>query len=179
MRWKLNILLFCTILLAACTDQEYEKEDVVAILNGDEIKIKEILWQYSLDEDPENSIYNYLKQEIVILEAEDSGITVSKEEIEEKKQLVYPNSDPVERFEVIEEQEFYEKQASLFDVSPEEYYEIWEDNTYTKQLYVEKYIDEIIGEPSDDFETWGQEVDEHINNLFEEYKEDKKLIIKY
>ncbi|MEC5425765.1 hypothetical protein QGM71_20055 [Virgibacillus sp. C22-A2] len=147
---KLRLFIICTILLTACTGQNFEKEDIVAVLDGNEIILEEILWQYSLGEKPEDRIIDYLKQEVVIREAKYRGVTVTEEEIEERKQLQIPNSNANERFEVIEEKEFYEGQASILEVSPEEYYEVW-----------------------------GQEIDEHINELFDEYKEEEKLIMKY
>ncbi|WP_226035269.1 hypothetical protein [Aquibacillus saliphilus] len=66
---KLNLFLFSIIFLTACTGQPFEKEDTVAVLSENEIKVEEILWQFSLEDNPEAIIVDYLKQEIVIQEA--------------------------------------------------------------------------------------------------------------
>ncbi|KAA0542431.1 hypothetical protein FZW96_21335 [Bacillus sp. BGMRC 2118] len=177
---KIRLFILCTFLLTACTGNQFEREDIVAELNGNEIKVEDILWQYSLDENPEAIVLDYLKQEVVIQEAKDKGITVTEEEIEERKQAMFPNSNANDRFEVFDEKEFYEKQAAILEVTPEHYYKVWEANTYTKQEYVEKYIEMNFGEPTDDedVDVWGQEIEKHIKELFDKYKNEGKLITK-
>lgn len=44
-----SIFLFCACLVPiACTKQTYEKDDVIAILNGEEMKAIDIMLQYLL-----------------------------------------------------------------------------------------------------------------------------------
>ncbi|WP_088102865.1 hypothetical protein [Halalkalibacter urbisdiaboli] len=175
---KLRLFLLCAVLMTACTGQKYEKEDTIAVLNGEEIKVEDVLWQFSLEKETENIINMYLKQEVVIQESKDKGITVSEDEVVEKIQALFPSSEPIDRFEFIDDKTFYEQQASLLGVSSVKYFEVWEDITYTKQAYVEKYIDKKIGEPTEeDLESWGQMIDEHINELFDTYKREGKLEI--
>ncbi|WP_157842659.1 hypothetical protein [Bacillus alkalisoli] len=40
----------------------YNKEDTVAVLDGREIKVEDILWLYSLEGNAEDKITGYLKQ---------------------------------------------------------------------------------------------------------------------
>ncbi|MDQ0252762.1 hypothetical protein J2S74_000134 [Evansella vedderi] len=171
------------VFIAACSDQGFEKEDTAAILNGEEMKYEDIMVQFSVDENREETVINYLKQEIVILEAREMGITVSDEEVEESKKAIFPGSDASERYKMIENKElyeFYEQQASLLGVSPEEFFEAWEERTYQIQAYVEKYIDAKFGYPDkgEDVDEWGQKIDDHLDKLLKNYKEDGRLIIK-
>ena len=121
-----------------------------------------------------------MKEEIVILEAKDMGITVSDEEVEESKQFMLPDSEASERFEMEENKEFYGTQASLLGVAPEDYYEVWEDKTYKRGAYLDRYFDTMFGEPveEDDAKLWEQKINKHLDELFETYKENGKLTIK-
>ncbi|MCL7745521.1 hypothetical protein [Halalkalibacter alkaliphilus] len=176
---KLKLFLICTLLLVGCTGPKYEKEDIIAVLEGAEVTVEDVLWQYSLEKEEEKIINWYLKQEIVIQESQARGITVSEDEIDEIKQELFPGSKPPERYEYLDDKSFYEQQAALLGVSPEEYYEIWEGITLTKQAYVEKYIDEKLGGPTEEeVDLWAQKIDEHIDELFDTYKKEGKLVIK-
>ncbi|WP_027963586.1 hypothetical protein [Halalkalibacillus halophilus] len=178
---KILMVLLFTIFLAACSQPKYEKEDVVAILDGEEITAEEVLWQYPLnDEQSEEHIKNYLKEEILVKEAIERGITVSEQEIEESKQAMAPEADVEMRYEIhSEENDFYDNQADTLDVSPITFYEIWEDRIYTNQLYIDEYINELFGEPEDDKgEQWGRNIDNHVDDLYDEYLEEGRLILK-
>lgn len=175
-------LLFLIIFLVACSEQDYEKDDVVAILNEKEIKIEDILWLYSLEENTEERIIGYLKLEVLIQEAKNIGITITEEEIEDRKLAIFPKSTASERFEESDNKEFLEKQASILGVTPEKYFEVWEDNSHRAGAYIVKYVFEIFDEPNDaehiqEIEAWDQKVNEHIDDLFQRYKDEGKLII--
>ncbi|MBU8907464.1 hypothetical protein [Desertibacillus haloalkaliphilus] len=179
MKIKVLFISVSLMFIAACADQGYEKEDTAAILNGEEITYEDILWQYSLTANIEDTVIGYLKQEIVILEAQDMGIVVSDEEVEENKRLLFPGSGVSERYQKLEDKQFYEEQASLLGVSPEDYYEVWEEKAYRSQAYMNKYIEKNFGTPAegDDGEAWGQQINDHIDQLFHDYIESGELII--
>ncbi|MBB5172391.1 hypothetical protein [Texcoconibacillus texcoconensis] len=179
---KITFWLFGAILLASCTGPSYETDDTVAFLDNEEITVEDVMVQYSIEEGGEDVIEGFLKQEVVVQEAKDMGITVSDEEIEESKQAMMPGSEVSERYEALEDQSdqtFYERQASALDMVPEEYFEVWEDKTYTSQAYMDKYISETFDEPAseEDAEAFADDVNDHIDALFEEYQEDGRLVV--
>ncbi|AOM84484.1 hypothetical protein [Salisediminibacterium beveridgei] len=178
---SLIIMMAGMILFTACQSPNYDKDEVIAELNGEEIKVEEVLWQFSLEEDPEDMMTHFLKQEIMLLEAKDMGIVVSEEEIEESKQAIFPDTEAAERYELTDDKDFHEKQASKLDISPEEYFEAREERMYKVQAYTEKYIEAEFGYPSDsdEIDEWGEKIDSHFESLFDRYKEDGKLIIKF
>ncbi|MFA9558274.1 hypothetical protein ACERII_13280 [Evansella sp. AB-rgal1] len=176
----LSSVLIFILFFVACSEQDYEKEDIAAVLNGEEITYEEIMWQFSLEDDLEKWVTAYLKQEIFIIEAKTQGITVTDEEKEERKEGMFPGTTASERYELMETKELFDSQATLLGVTPKEYYEVWEDKSHRAQAYIDKYIDEIFGRPTegDDVDKWGQEIDEHIEDLFNDYIETGKLEMK-
>lgn len=177
---KPKLLLLLIIFLVACTSQEYNKGDTVAVLDGREIKVEDILWLYSLEENTEERIVSYLKQTVLVQEAKNMGITLIEEEVEESKQAIFPGYTAIERFEENKNKEFYRKQASILGVSPEEYYEVWENTSYTAAGYMDQYINQVFGEPDsvEHAEWWNKMVNEHYDEVFERYKSEEILEIK-
>ena len=168
-------------LFSACHSPNYEKDDVVAELNSEEIKVEDVLWQFSLEENPEDAMTDYLKQEILLLEAKDRGIVVSEEEIEESIEAIYPDADASERYALTDDQAFHEAQAEKLGISPEDYFEGREYRLHRTQAYTETYIEAEFGYPADseDVHEWGEEIERHLERLFDKYLEDGQLIIKF
>ncbi|SOC43706.1 hypothetical protein [Ureibacillus acetophenoni] len=159
------------IFLVACSEQTYDKNEVIATLKGEDIKVSDILTQYPIEDE---YIENFLKEEIVIHEAKNMGITVSDEKIEELKQTYYPRGE----FTIIED--FHKEQAEVLGITAEEYFEIWSLTYLKRNEYIQEYIKAKFNEPSsiEEGEKWGEEIEAHINNLFTHYKENRDLIIK-
>ncbi|WP_332633050.1 hypothetical protein [Halalkalibacter flavus] len=175
---KFKFLIICLILLTACSGTNYDNEDVIAVLKGEEIKAKDILSQYSLED---KNIEIYIKEEIIILEAKSKGIAVSEQEIQENKKMLFPGADTGEILKIIpdKDKEFYEKQAAVLGISPEEYFDIWNDAYHSRDAYIQKYIVQKFGEPTsvEDGELLSEDIDDHINKLLSSYKENGELIL--
>lgn len=171
-------MLLLLIVLVACSEQEYKKDDVVATLNEKEIKIEDILWQTSLEENPEHRITAHLKLEVLIQEARELGITVLDEEIAQRKRDSQFDSNASEMYEL--NKQFYEEQASILGVSPEEYFEVWADQSFATGAYLEKYVSMLFGTTNDaeNLEVRDKKMNEHMDDLFQRYKNEGKLIMK-
>lgn len=172
---KIRFILFLflsLIFLVACSDQTYDKNEVIATFKGEDIKVSDILTLYPIEDE---YIEIFLKEEIIIHEAKNMGITVSDQKIEELKQTYYPSDE----FILIEN--FHKKQAEILGITAVEYFEIWSLTYLKRNEYIQEYIKAKFNEPSsvEEGEKWGEEIEEHINNLFTYYKENKDLIIKY
>lgn len=115
-----------------------------------------------------------MKGEIVIHEAKNMGITVSGEKIEELKQVYYPSD------EFVQIEDFHKEQAKILGITAEEYYEMWSLTYLERNEYIQEYIKANFDEPSsgEEAEKWGKEIENHINNLFTNYKDKKDLIVK-
>ncbi len=171
-RYLFYVFACCLILLVACSSfTSNGKEDVIAVLDGEDIKGKDILTQYQIED---SYIEVYLKEEIVIHEAKKIGIEVSDEEVEERRLALYPSLD------MIENREFYELQAATLDVSAEEYFELWAKEYLMRNEYIQQYVSETFADPSDGDVggvAWGQEINQHIHHLYLMYQEEEQLVI--
>ncbi|WP_394192045.1 hypothetical protein [Paenisporosarcina quisquiliarum] len=175
---KIKLLLFLSLLsfflLVACSDQTFENthelDYIVATLNGKDITTREIISQFSLTDE---NIEYYLKQEIVIDEAKNAGATVSKAYIKELKEILYPNAESVEM------EKFNVKEADALGLTNDEYFDMWSLIYLERNEYFQTYIKSKFGEPAsfEDGEEWGKEIESYINNLYESYIENQKLII--
>ncbi|ADU32253.1 hypothetical protein [Evansella cellulosilytica] len=173
-------VLIVAFLLVACSERTFEKDETVAILNGNEIKVEDLLLYTSLEENAEEIILSHLKLKVVAEEAKSMGMTVTEEELDEAKQGIYPGSTPQERYEMLPSTEFYEQQAAILGLSTEEYYEIWEDKTQTISAYLGKYIYYKFGDINDseteeEVKEWEDKANKHLNELFELYKKEGML----
>ena len=170
------VLLFM-LLLAACSTEvnEFELDKVMAVLNDQEIKARDILTQYPLDDE---YIEIFLKEEVIISEAKALGIRVSEEEVLAQSQTVFPGLEPVEIYQLLDEKDFYISQAKLLGVTPEEYYGLWADSYYARELYIQKYIGKMFEEPTtiEEGALWGEQIEEHINERFSHYVASGQLI---
>ena len=175
MKIKLLFLsLLSILLLVACSDQtsekKYELDNIVATLNDKDIATREIISQYSLTDE---NIENYLKQEIIIDEAKNAGITVSKTYIKELKEMWYPNAESVEM------EKFNGKEADALGLTNDEYFDMLTLTYLERNEYFQTYTKSKFGEPAsfDEGEEWGKEIESYINKLYESYIENQKLII--
>lgn len=183
---KFKLLFICFILLSACTGTSYESEDVIAVLKGQEIKGKDILALYPLND---KQIEIYIKEEIIVIEAKNMGIQVSQDEIESIKNSLYPGLNKSEILQNIPEsnRQFYEEQAAALDITPEEYYEIWSDKHYSRDAYIQKYINEKFFNPAtaegvdlmkqENSNKLNKEIEKHLEELIDLYKKNGDLII--
>lgn len=168
------ISLLFILLLAACSDrvskEKYDLDGIVATLNGKEITKREIIEQYPITEE---NIEVYLKEEVVIDDAKNSGINVSKAHIEELKEMWYPNA------EVVKMEDFHVKEAKALGLTNDEYFDLWALTYLQRNEYIQTYIKTNFDEPSatDGIDDWGKEVESHIEELYKNYIENQKLII--
>ncbi|GAE33712.1 hypothetical protein [Halalkalibacter akibai] len=104
------VILAC-LLLGACQTSAVENDQVIAVLNEEEIRASDILTLYQVEKP---YIEMYLKEEILIQEAHKLGITISEDEIEEAKQMLFPGATISEQLEFLSEEslEFYQTQAN-------------------------------------------------------------------
>jgi hypothetical protein len=175
MKFKVFILgLLSIVLLGACSDQDsekdYELDDIVATFNGYDITVKDIISQFSLTDE---NIENYLKQEIIIDEAKNTGFTVSEESIKQLKNMVYPNAESVDM------KNFNAKEAKALGMTNDEYFDMWTLTYLTRNEYFQTYIKSKFGDPTsiEEGEEWGKEIESYINNLYDSYIENDVLII--
>ena len=176
MKFKLLILgLISFFLLGACSEQNleknYELDEIVANFNGNDITVKDIISQYPLTDE---NIEHYLKQEIIIDEAKNAGVTVSKESIKQLKDMMYPNAESVEM------ENFNAKEAKALGMTNDEYFDMWTLTYLNREEYFQTYIESKFGEPTsnEESEEWGKEIESYINNLYNSYIENDMLIIK-
>ncbi|MGD6831105.1 hypothetical protein ACQCT5_03010 [Sutcliffiella halmapala] len=170
---KLNVSYLycvCIIFLVSCSEPGNDKNEVIASLKGEEIRVSDVLTQYPVEG---KYIEIYLKEEIVIREAKNRGISITEQEIKELKGLLYPSDQPSQI------EDFHGKQADFIGITAEEYFEIWSTTYLERNEYIQAYIKSEFGEPSSENveDKWGSSVQSHIDELFEDYQENKELII--
>ncbi|TYS64553.1 hypothetical protein FZC76_18515 [Sutcliffiella horikoshii] len=171
MKLKLCLFSFISLVfLVACSEETYDKNELIATFKGVDIKVNDILTQYPIEDE---YIEIFLKEEIVINEAKTIGITVSQQKLEELKQTYYPSG------EGIQIEDFHKEQAEILGITPKEYYEMWSLTYLERNEYIQEYIKTKFDEPAsiEDGEKWGKEIEEHINKLFTNYIDNNDLII--
>lgn len=170
MKLKLG-LLFCPFFaLIACSTQIYEIDEVIAIVNGEEIKAIDIMLQYPLED---KHIENYLKEEIIISEAKKAGLSISEESLKTAKDF-FSN----EEFHLLTD--FQREQAKALNMSVEEYYEIWLTTHLERSEMMQAYVFTTFGVPTEEeTDTWERKVEDHFEHLVETYIANGDLVIKY
>ncbi|MEC2071378.1 hypothetical protein [Alkalihalophilus marmarensis] len=179
-------LLLSVIIVTGCSNAAYDLDEAVAVLEGEEIQAKDVLTLYPLDDE---GIRNFVLGEVLVQESKNMGIFISEKEIESNKTALYPGLEPQEIYETLPEEEkaFYEEQAEVLDVTPEDYYEIWLDAHHTHSAYIQAYTTKVIFNTDleedinlmdpEDLEMMDQRIDDHMNELMELYKQSGKLTV--
>ncbi|MDG5787237.1 hypothetical protein QA612_07005 [Evansella sp. AB-P1] len=169
MKYKL-VILFSVIFLVACNQSiDYEKDEVVAVLMGEEILFEDVLKQYPIRTD---YVDIFLREEVIVQEAKETGIVVTEEEVEELKEPFYNAIQDVDM------ENFYERQGEELGITPEEYFELWSETYLTRDTYIQRYIHSVFELPDEDEEEeWEKEVQQHMADLFFEYQENGDLVI--
>lgn len=165
--------------MAACSDSfEYDNEDVVAIVRGEEITIGEIRFLYP-DDKVLNNIEDTVKTELIVQEAKRMNLDVSKE-IEETIQAMgdYPPED-VDTPAAESIRTFAEPQAKKLGMEPKEYYEAYIEKTTEMNAYVNQYIYEVLGEPDPELgiDEYNEMVNHYIDQLIELNNDDIQIFI--
>ncbi|MCM3489849.1 SurA N-terminal domain-containing protein [Alkalihalophilus marmarensis] len=179
-------LLLSVIIVTGCSNVAYDLDEVVAVLEGEEIKAKDVLTLYPVDDE---GIRNFVLGEVLVQESKNMGIFISEEEIESNKTSLYPGLEAQEIYETLPEEgkAFYEEQAEVLNVTPEEYYEIWLDAHHTHSAYIQAYTNKVIFNTDleedidlmdpEDLEIMDQRIDDHMNELMQLYKGNGKLTV--
>jgi hypothetical protein len=162
-----------TIAVACSPQTTYEDEDVVAVVKGEEITVKDIRSLYFVeDEDMPKMVENFVKEEILVLEAKKMGLDVMDEM--ESMDLLFPLGNTGN-------EDFFEKQADYLGITVEEYYEVYFRERLERDAYVNKLINEVLdlsNYEADDLEIADEEINEYIDNLLNEYEEDIEILLK-
>lgn len=163
-------LIGCANKDSELTNTPTEKEDVVAILLGNEITKKDILTQYPLED---RYIEVYLKEEIMMLEAKKQEIVVLQGAVDYLLKMLYPG------LHTEGDTQFFEEQAELLGMTPEEYYDMWSYKYVIRDSYLQHYIEKNFDEPTTEEEAkiWHQTIDQHFADLVEQYKQNGDLVM--
>ncbi|MEB1808353.1 MAG: hypothetical protein LPK26_13855 [Bacillaceae bacterium] len=177
---KYFILLLIMTVSVACSNTTPEEEtvvsvddgDVVAIVKGEEITLKDIRSLYNVPDDKiAMMVENFVKEEIMVVEAKKMGIDVSDEM--EGIELAFPFSDP-------ENEDFFEIQAKYLGISSREYYDVYFKERLKRNAYVNNLINEVLDLSQygvDDAELLDEKINEYIDNLLNEYKEEIEILL--
>ena len=158
------------IFLASCTEQQADLHQIAAIVEGREITLYDVWTQYKITDE---NIEIYLKEETVITEAKENDIRITDEE---KTKLI----EQMKWFFPFEESEFFIRQAEAAGIAAEDYYEIWITNYAVRKEHIQRGIKEMFGEPASihEADAWGKMIEDEINELYDSYIREGKLILK-
>lgn len=159
------IAFICIVFLVGCSEAlEYDDEEVVAIVRGEEITIRELRFLYP-DDRVLNNIEDAVQTELMVQEAKRMNLDVTKK-IEETVQAMegYP-LEGVDTPAAESIRTFAEPQAKKLGMEPKEYYEAYIEKTTETNAYVNQYLYEMLGEPDPELG-----IDEH-NEMVHHYLE--------
>ena len=170
-RWTAGLFL---IVLTGCAANAEDPARVIATLDGEAITMENYFFRYT---DP-SMTESYLKERVLVQEAEDIGITVAEDEVNESKQMLFPDSDAEERLTYWADRALIDEQAERLDMDELAYFIEWEEKMYRTQLVMDAYVEETFGdfpEDGDEMQAFGEEIDAHIDTLFDTYQEEGRL----
>ena len=165
----LTIVPFVLLFIGCSKDTTYEYPDdeVVAIVNGEEITIKDLRILYN-DEQALNRLDATIKATLVMQETERLGLDISKdveENIEMRRQLLTKDTES----EALKaNREFAESQAEKFHMEVEDYYEEYVTITANINASMASYVHEKLGPPEVESEESIEEYNEKANQLLDE-----------
>ncbi|WP_017754747.1 SurA N-terminal domain-containing protein [Calidifontibacillus oryziterrae] len=168
------LMTFVAFTVACTANSKYNDADVVAVVKGKEITVKDIRSIYGVkDEEMKQFVKGYVQQELVIYEATEMGIVVDDADIESLIQLFSLESQPEEN------RKFFERQADYLDMTLEEYYDFFLKETSIKAEYMNQYIEKKFGTPSkENVEEFTKNLNDHMDSLLEKYNNDVKILVK-
>ncbi|MED4018708.1 hypothetical protein [Sutcliffiella cohnii] len=172
-----SIIVIYFIFLTGCSNSaNYNDEDIAAIVRGEEITVGELRFLYP-DDVLLNIIEGTIKAKLVVQEAKKMNIDVSKELEETIESMSQYPPNHVGTDVAISIREFAELQAKKFGMAPEEYYKKYIEITTETSMYMTAYLQEVLGEPVDDYETYNELANEYLKELVEKYKDEVQILI--
>ncbi|WP_332693565.1 hypothetical protein [Halalkalibacter lacteus] len=176
----LLLLLLLTVSVACSNDGAEEEEnfmavkdeDVVAVVKGKEITLKDIRSLYFVeDQDIPIMVEKFVQEEVMVLEAKSMGIDVSEEL--ESMELLFPLGNTGN-------EDFFEIQADYLDITVEEYYEEYFKERIERDAYVNYLINERLDLSNyglDESEVIDKEINDFISSVWDEYEEDIEILL--
>lgn len=160
------ILILCIIFSTACNiGTDYKQTDVVAIVFGNEITYKDIMYLNNIeDKNMQNIVKQYVIQELIIHEASELGITVNDKDFEDIYKLF-----PLEKLNK-ENRKFFENQANNLGMPIEEYYKFYMIETNKRQEYMNRLLEKKFGESIDN-----EKMASYFEQLLIKYKDDIEI----
>ncbi|WP_017186911.1 hypothetical protein [Alkalibacillus haloalkaliphilus] len=173
---RLLLLLFFAFLVGCTSTAEYDLDDVVAEVMGEEVTAEDVyLYRYHRDHSFEQSVRYYAQQKIIVLKAKEHGFNMTEQEIDEE-------------FESVRGTRIYELFLEEYLASLEEGAEML--NMDVDELTLERYKRGIIESESatyyftnvfcenttiepcpDTTEEFHEKMNEHVRKLYEEHIE--------
>ncbi|GAE37699.1 hypothetical protein [Halalkalibacter akibai] len=175
----LLLILVLTVSVACSSDDAEEEnytaakdEDVVAVVKGKEITLKDIRSLYFVDDqDIPIMVEKFIQEEIMVLEAKSTGIDVTEEL--ESMELLFPLGNTGN-------EDFFEIQADYLGITVEEYYEEYFKERTERDAYVNHLINERLDLSNygvDESEEIDKEINDFISSLWDEYEEEIEIIL--
>lgn len=175
------IFLVLVLMIAGCSSTlPYDDDDVAAIVRGEKITIWDLRFLYP-DDRVLDQIESSIKATLVVQEAKNMNVDVT-EDIEQT--LLGMGSYPEEDDDTTMAEsirEFAEPQANKLGMDPKEYYEQYIEVTTETVAYMNKYVQELLGEPDldgEDIEEYNELANKMIDELVTLHADDIEIFIK-
>ncbi|WP_252503858.1 hypothetical protein [Sporosarcina sp. Marseille-Q4943] len=186
-RFASAMFLSCLMILAGCNSiSKYDDEDVAAVVRGEEITVGELRLLYP-DEKILENLDGTIKAKLAEQEVkkmnldvseELQGIHLSKDSIVES----YPQDD--DKSEIAKDtRKFYESQAKKLGMEPKEFFEKHVTASQEIGVYLQAYLDKMLGEPMVDdknfnVEEYNKKANAVLDKLVKEHKDEIEKFIK-
>lgn len=169
-------LFLWILLLNGCSSTlPYADDDVVAVVRGEEITIRDLRFLYPDDEVLDKIEYS-IQERLVIQEAKRMNLDVT-EQLEESLPIYPDDEDHSEWANAV--REFAELQANKLGMEPREYYEQYHRKLNESSLYQNQYFHEVLGEPhEEDSEVYEELAYQLMNDLMSMYADEIEIYIK-
>lgn len=174
-------MFIALIFAVGCTNiSDYDDADIAAIVKGEEIKVGELRFLYP-DEKVLDMIEGTVKLKLVMQEAKQMDMNVTDEinqKIEEGKNLPPKDTEdsPLQSIRT-----FAETQAEKLGMEPEAYYQEYVAVTSEQIVYLNAYIEEMVGAFENDdnnIQAFNSKANDFLDALVEENKDEIEILIK-
>lgn len=174
---KKNIIVFFSLVLlflVGCSNQ-YNKEDVVAIVGDKEITVADVQLIYDLqDKELNEAVEDYVKEEVMVQEAKKMGINAT-DKIEELKAI----NSPFPQGQTEEQSEYAKEKAKKLGMTEEEYYEKYLEVSTERSAYIMEYVEKEVGKINDEDSAgeYTEKVNELVDSVLTKHTDDIEILI--
>ncbi|WP_188208264.1 SurA N-terminal domain-containing protein [Alkalibacillus aidingensis] len=174
---KLSIFTLLVLLSACGSDLDYETDDVIAQVYGEDITVEDVLISHYFGEEDslEEALDRHITGELLLHEAKEMGFDYSQDEVDQQLEH-FQDSGMVEHM-MQEDAEFWEHQSERLGMEIEEILYQRQEINHIVSEHALYYIEETFQEEDTTSLEFQDRLSNHIQNLKEVHADDIEVYL--